>query len=344
MNGTPEYRREPITGRWVIIAPERSQRPLGLASTKPHTRLDTERDSCPFCEGREDQSPPEVLAYRAPGTQPDGPGWSLRVVPNKYPAVRDDCEGPTTNGFHEARPAFGHHEVVIECPFHEANPARFCLARLTALFIAYRERLAALAADLRVQYVSIFKNVGAEAGASLAHSHSQVLATAVVPEAIQAEFEGTSRAFAESGRCLYCEAIAQAESRIVAESPGFVVLAPYASRFAYELWVLPRSHSSRYESLTDAEAADLAGVIKPLLGKLDAVLSYPAYNWYIRTGPARSGPLPSFHWHLQLSPRTSRVAGFEWATGCFINPVPPERAAEELRRAVPPPETDAPED
>lgn len=335
-----EYRRDPITGRWVIIAPVRSRRPLGLASTKPHPRRDAERDSCPFCEGREDLSPPETLAYRSPGSAANEPGWSLRVVPNKYPAVSESLR--EANGS-RSRPAFGRHEVVVECPFHETNPARFSIPRLASIFTAYRDRMLDYAADQRIAYVSAFKNVGAEAGASLAHSHSQLLALPLVPDEVQSELEGVRRGFADHGHCLYCDMIErelQERTRVVAVSAGFVVLAPYASRFAYELWILPRDHESQYESLTDAAAADLAGVIKPLLGKLDMVLSSPAYNWYIRTGPARAGAMPHYHWQLQLFPRTTRVAGFEWATGCFINAVPPERAAAELREAEPPPEYD----
>jgi len=321
----------------VIIAPERSRRPLGLASTKPHSRHDVERDDCPFCEGREDQSPPEVLAYREPGSATNGPGWSLRVVPNKYPAV-GDYEFATTGKdlFFQSLPAFGRHEVVVECPFHEANPAQFSLARIASIFRAYRDRMLDLAADPWVAYVSAFKNVGAEAGASLAHSHSQLIALPLVPEAVQEDWDNAQRYDSEHGHCVYCamlERELREGVRIVLESPGFVVLAPYASRFAYELWVLPRTHESCFESLTDEAALDLATLLKPLLGKLDAVLSAPAYNWYVRTGPLRSGRPPGFHWHLQLFPRTTRVAGFEWATGCFINAVPPERAASELRSA-----------
>lgn len=340
----PEYRRDPITGRWVIIAPERSRRPLGLASTKPHPRRDAERDSCPFCEGREGQSPPETFAYRRPGTIADDPGWTLRVVPNKFPAVRETVQPIThENSLFESSAGFGLHEVVIECPFHESNPARLPESQLAAVFTAYRERLVVFNADPRVAYVSIFKNVGAEAGASLAHSHSQIIALPIVPDVVRGELDGSRHAFERTDQCLFCEIIESElaeQSRVIGETPRFVAIAPYASRFAYEIWVLPRSHESRYETLTDEAACELAVLMRSLMGKLDAVLSYPAYNYYMHTGPAKSGPLPYYHWHIELFPRTSRVAGFEWASGCFINAMPPERAAAELRAAEPPPVDD----
>jgi UDPglucose--hexose-1-phosphate uridylyltransferase len=341
----PEYRRDPVTGRWVIIAPERSRRPLGLASTKPHPRLDAERDTCPFCSGRESRSPPELFAIRKAGTQPDTPGWSLRVVPNKFPAVRDMTVN-LSNGYGmqlESLPGFGLHEVVIECPRHISNPAHLTDAELGQVFVAYRERIAALTRDSRVKFVSVFKNVGAEAGASLAHSHSQVVAIPMVPEVVQTEITGAKESFAATGHCLFCEMIereCREKVRIVAETPRFVAFTPYASRFAYEIWVLPRTHASHYETLSDADANELASLLRSILGKLDAVLTYPAYNYFLHTGPAREVLMAEYHWHLELFPRTSRVAGFEWASGCFINAVPPEQAASELRDAEPPPVDD----
>jgi UDPglucose--hexose-1-phosphate uridylyltransferase len=344
---TPEYRRDPVTGRWVIFSPERSLRPLALSHSKPHSRWDAERDSCPFCEGREDRTPRERFAIRAPGSKPDGPGWRLRVVPNRYPAVRPAVGvNPTVqqaSGLFEVAPGVGEHELIIECPTHKASPTSLTDVEFRDVLLAYRDRVAALSADPRWAYVTVFKNVGAEAGASLAHLHSQVVATPFVPEAVQAELDGAAVYHRREGRCIFCDIVRQeiaAGARVVARTRRFLAVAAYAGRFAYETWVLPMVHDSRYEAITDDLAAELAGLMKTVLGKLDGVLGHPAYNYYLHTGPARGVNLPHYHWHLELAPRTARAAGFEWGAGCFINAVLPEAAAAELRAASPPPDDD----
>lgn len=340
-----EYRQDPISGRWVIIAPERARRPLALSSSKPHSRFDAERADCPFCEGREDQSPPEILAYRFPGSPANGPGWRLRVVPNKFPAVRDDLPldmGTSVKdgvGKWLVRPGFGQHEVIVECPEHETNPARLGPDRLADVFHAYRERVRSITQDPRIAYVSLFKNVGAEAGASLAHCHSQLLALPFVPPEIAAEWEQARQRYEDRGCCPFCELLEdelRAQVRVIEAAERFIAIAPFASRFAYEIWVLPRRHESRFEAATDDELHSLARLLQSILDKLDFVLADPAYNWLVRCGPPRGGSWPYYHWHLQLLPRTSRVAGFEWGTGCFINAVRPEDAAEQLRQASAP--------
>lgn len=343
---SPEYRRDPVTGRWVIFAPERSLRPLALSHSKPHARWDTERDSCPFCEGREADTPRELFAERYPGSEPDGPGWRLRVVPNRYPAVRPTAGVNSVARGHElfeAAPGVGAHELVIECPRHKSGPTSLTDAEFAAVFRAYRDRMAALAADPRYAYVTVFKNVGAEAGASLAHLHSQIVATAMVPDAIRVELDGAADYHRRKGRCVFCD-VARQESeagvRVVARTPHFLAVTAFAGRFAYETWVLPTAHASRFEAIPDALAAELARLTKSILGKLDGVLGHPAYNYYLHTAPARAGELPHYHWHLEIVPRTARPAGFEWGSGCFINAVLPETAAAELRAAEPPPDDD----
>ena len=343
---SPEYRRDPVTGRWVIFAPERSLRPLALSHSKPHARWDAERDTCPFCEGHETDTPRELFAERDPGSKPDGPGWRLRVVPNRFPAVRPTATAnaaASRDGLFELAPGVGVHELVIECPRHTSSPTGLTDAEFAAVFRAYRDRIVALAADPRFAYVTVFKNVGAEAGASLAHLHSQVVATPFVPEAIRGELDGAADYHRREGRCVFCD-IARQESeagvRVMAETPHFLAVAAFAGRFAYETWVLPKAHASRYETITDPHAAELARLTKSVLGKLDGVLGHPAYNYYLHTAPARSGELPHYHWHLEVVPRTARPAGFEWGSGCFINAVLPEVAAAELRAAEPPPDDD----
>lgn len=335
MANAPEYRRDPITGRWVLIAPERAARPLALSHVKPHDRRDAERDRCPFCEGREENTPHERFALRAPGSAANGPGWQLRVIPNKFPAVRPLASAdPLSVGLLEAVPGHGEHELVIPCARHESNPVQLTNAEFADLLGAYRERLLTLAADPRLEYATIFQNVGAEAGASLAHLHSQILATPFVPDAVQLELDGSKRHIEREGRCVFCDLLRHeiaVGERVMMATANFVALLPFAGRFAYEVWVLPRTHTSGYESLTNEMAHELAEVLRTVLTRFDAVLAEPAYNYYLHTSPLRAPELPHYHWHLEIIPRTARTAGFEWGSGCFINTVAPERAAVELR-------------
>ncbi len=277
---------------------------MTLRHAEPHHRTRKSDGPCPFCPGHEAETPPEAFAVR------DTHGWQLRVVPNKFPAVRPDTPE-----------AFGFHEVVVECPDHLANPTELSDTQFANVFTAYRERLLHYSADPRIESVSIFKNVGAEAGASLDHLHSQLVALPFVPDALREELR--------SPRCHFCEMIEPA--RLVVESENFRIVCPFAPRFAYETWVLPKDHEPRFETISDV--AELATLMKRVLVALDRVLHFPAYNWFLHTAPR--GQWPRFHWHVELIPRLSRVAGFEWGSGVFINDVFPERAARDLRDKLP---------
>jgi UDPglucose--hexose-1-phosphate uridylyltransferase len=227
--------------------------------------------------------------------------------------------------------------VVIETPDHLTNPALLSDGQFRDVFLAYRDRLIALAADPALHYASVFKNVGAEAGASLGHCHSQIVGTPLVPDLIARELRGATDYHARHRRCVFCDVVAHEladRSRVVAETPQFVALTAFAGRFAYETWVLPKAHGSRYETITDAAAGELAGLMKRVVRALDAVLAEPAYNWFLHAAPLRSAELPHYHWHFEVMPRTSRPAGFEWGGGCFVNAVAPETAAAELRAAT----------
>lgn len=340
MSFEPEFRRDPVCGRWAVVAPERSRRPMTLEGAEPRHRRNGERKPCPFCPGQEHDTPHEVLAYRAPGTPADGPGWQLRVVPNKFPAVRPNVAGEfcAVGGMvFLATPGFGRAEVMIECPEHLPDPTRLSDERFAAVFRAYRDRVVTLAEDPRLAYAAVFKNVGAEAGASLGHTHSQIVAAPVVPELVEAELTGGETFHARTGRCVFCDLVRRelaAGERVIARSDNFLAVAAYAPRFAYEFWVLPVAHSARYETLADAAALELAGLMKRVLAALDRVRNEPAYNWFLHTAPLRSPELPHYHWHLEVLPRTARPAGLEWGYGCFITTVAPEQAAAEMREAA----------
>jgi UDPglucose--hexose-1-phosphate uridylyltransferase len=326
MSNAPEYRQCPATRRLVLIAPERAARPVQLQHLEVHHRREQiqSHSVCPLCEGMEHDTPDEVYALRDAGSSANGPGWQLRVVPNKFPAVRSE---PDVNGY-------GHHELVIETQRHVTNPTDLTLAEQAEVLWAYRQRLTDLRKDARLHAATVFKNVGAEAGASLAHVHSQIIATTVIPMELANELH-VAKVFAElHGQCLYCDLIQKELTcgvRVVLESAHFVVLCPIAPRHAYECWVLPKVHANQYADIDKGQCSELAEMLQRLFRRLDLVLNAPAYNWFLHTAPLHSDSAVPYHWHIEVTPRTARAAGFELATGMFINSVPPEAAAEQLR-------------
>ena len=336
----PEFRRCPVTGRWVIFAPERARRPITLQHTQPHHR---DRPSatvvCPFCEGHEKECSDELYALRSDGSAKDSPGWELRVVPNKFPALRPVMAStlPLLDPFFEAQPGFGAHEVVIPCREHEANPAKLSPKQYADLLVAYRERIRAISDDNLWHYVQVFQNVGSEAGASLAHVHAQIISLPMVPDAIASEIAFAKAYHGEHAQCVYCELLEKERHdriRLLKETEHFVALCPFAPRFSYEFWVVPKYHASHFEITGDAALGELARLMLDLLAALDIVLAEPAYNAFLHTSPIRARPNAHYHWHWEVIPRTARAAGFEWGSGCFLNAVPPERAAYELRGAL----------
>ena len=325
----PELRKDPIVGRWVIIATDRAKRPV---PPKPEPLPVT--TVCPFCAGNEVYTPHEILAYRERNTKPDEPGWRVRVVPNKFPALQ--IEGDLQkrgDGIYDRMNGIGAHEVILECPFHEVSMANLSEENIREILWVYRDRLIDLKKDPRLVYGMVFKNVGAVAGASLEHSHSQLIVTPIVPINVLEEMNGSLEFFGYRGRCIYCDMIHQelgSEKRIVLDTPNFVSFCPYASRFPFETWILPKHHNSHYENIQKNEVDELGTVLKTILLKLETALDRPSYNYIIHTAPLDTQTLPHYHWHMEIIPRLTRVAGFEWGTGFYINPVPPEQAAQFL--------------
>jgi UDPglucose--hexose-1-phosphate uridylyltransferase len=327
----PELRKDPIVGRWVIIATDRAKRPI-----KPKDEeLPLGGAACPFCEGHEDKTPHEIIAYRERNTRPNERGWRVRVVPNKFPALQIEGDlNKRGEGIYDKMNGVGAHEVIIECPFHEVSMANFTEENIREVFWVYRDRLVDLKKDRRLVYGMIFKNVGALAGASLEHSHSQLIVTPIVPISVWEEMTGALEFYNYRGRCIYCDMIQQelsTEDRIVLDTPNFVSFAPFASRFPFETWVIPKNHSSHFENIHKPELDELATVLRTILQKLESALNRPAYNYVIHTSPFDTQSLPHYHWHMEIIPRLTRVAGFEWGTGFYINPVPPEQSAGFLR-------------
>lgn len=329
-----EIRKDPILGRWVIIASERSKRPVDFI-TPPGEPVG---GPCPFCAGSEEHTPPEVLALGEAGRAANAPGWRVRVVPNKFPALRIEGErGERRHGVYESMNAIGAHEVVIESPHHGTQLAYLSHAQVRDVIDVYVQRVSALNADPRLGYILVFKNHGAEAGATLAHAHTQIIATPVVPKLVLEEIEGAQRYFDAHGRCVFCDMVEQdieTGERIVYLNEAFAALAPFAARFPYEVWILPRRHVARFDQLDRQGMAQLADALRSTLQRLDRVLENPAFNYVIHTAPSGNAAAARvYHWHVEIMPKLTKVAGFEWGSGFYINPTPPEHAAEQLRDA-----------
>jgi UDPglucose--hexose-1-phosphate uridylyltransferase len=337
----PELRKDPIAGRWVMIAPDRGRRP---AQAPPPSTSAAAGGPCPFCPGNERHTPPEVDARRDPGSRPDAPGWRTRVVPNKFAALSAaGAPERVQDGIYERMDGVGAHEVIIESPEHDAELSELPVERIAEVLEVCRDRARAHASDPRVRYVLPFKNYGAWAGASQEHSHIQLLAAPVIPNVAREELAECERRWRETGRCSFCAMIAhelEAGDRLIARDDRFVALAPYASRFAYETWILPLRHESSFPSAERAELDALAAILGATLRRMRSALDRPCYNFLIHSAPARETALPWYHWHVEIVPKLSLASGFEWGTGAYINAVPPEEAAERLRapeRAAAPP-------
>ncbi|WP_447979533.1 galactose-1-phosphate uridylyltransferase [Candidatus Nitrospira bockiana] len=329
----PELRRDPVVGRWVIISTERAGRPRDFLenchAVQPQTPL------CPFCPGQESLTPPEVLAYRPGNGQPNGPGWTVRVVPNKFPALQVEGEmGREGVGLYDRMNGIGAHEVIIETPDHKSALADLPPKHLEDVFWAYRDRMVDLKRDIRLRYILVFKNHGAAAGATLEHTHSQLIALPIIPTSVTAEIEGCRAHYQQKERCIYCDIIRQETQdrvRIVTDNPEFIVVTPFAPRFPFEMWVLPKRHAAYFEESQKTQFELLARIVSDALRRMDRALARPAYNFMLHSSPFHEKSSEYYHWHLEIIPKLTQVAGFEWGTGFYINPVMPEEAAQFLR-------------
>jgi UDPglucose--hexose-1-phosphate uridylyltransferase len=287
--------------------------------------------------GNESKTPPEVLAYGRNGGGPNTPGWTVRVVPNKFPAL--GIEGDLDrqgDGLFDRMNGVGAHEVIVETPDHKSTLATLPVRAIEDVLWAYRDRVLDLKNDKRFRYALIFKNHGDAAGASLEHSHSQLIALPIVPKRVREELDAAKHYYREKERCIFCDMIRQEmESgvRVVGENDQFVSIAPYAPRFPFELWLLPKQHSSAFENNQSSVYSSLARMLKDTLSRLDAVLDHPAYNFMLHTSPVGEEINDHYHWHFEIIPKLIKVAGFEWGTGFYICPTPPEESARFLREA-----------
>ncbi len=328
----PELRKDPISGRWVIISVERGKRPSDFGM-----RVSPKKGGfCAFCEGNEHTTPPEILAFRPEGGKPDTPGWTLRVVANKFPALsvegRLDREG---DGIFDKMNGVGAHEVIIECPDHNVTLSTMPLKSVEGVLWAFHNRITDLKKDVRFRYVLVFKNEGDEAGSSLEHTHSQLIALPIVPHLVEEELVQARQYYEYKERCIFCDIIHQEtedKKRVISENDDFIALAPFAPRSPFETMILPRSHESSF--LSGRNFSLLAEILQRTLKQIDKVLDLPPYNMMIHTSPFKNEDNEYYHWHIEIIPKLTKIAGFEWGSGFYINPTPPEEAAMFLREAA----------
>lgn len=259
------------------------------------------------------------------------------MVPNKFPALRIEGDlDRQADGMFDKMNGIGAHEVIIETPNHMETLATMPVKRVEDLLWAFRDRILDLKQDRRFKYIMVFKNHGEAAGASLDHPHSQLIALPILPKQVVEELEGAKRYFSNKERCIFCDIIRQeSESRIriAAENQDFITLSPYAPRYPFETWILPRRHESAFENSPSTLYENLAKMLRLVLNKAIQVLDNPAYNFVLHTSPIQENTNDYYHWHLEIIPKLTKTAGFEWGTGFYINPTPPEEAARFLREA-----------
>lgn len=327
----PELRKDPVSGRWVIISIERGKRPSDFGM-----RVSPKKGGfCAFCKGNERTTPPEILAFRPDGSKPNTPGWTLRVVSNKFPAL--NVEGDLNRegeGIFDKMNGVGAHEVIIESPEHNLTLSTMPLKSVEDVFWAFHQRITDLKNDKRVKYVLVFKNEGDDAGASLEHSHSQLIALPIVPHHVQEEIEHAKNYYGYKERCIFCDIIHQESSdrkRVISENDDFIAIAPFAPRSPFETMILPKKHESSFQPHGSFKL--LAEILQRTLKQIDKVLDMPPYNLMIHTSPFENEENEHYHWHIEILPKLTKIAGFEWGSGFYINPTPPEEAAKFLREA-----------
>ena len=326
----PEFRKDPVVDRWVIIAAERANRP----HNKPERVRLADPNICPFCAGNENMTPPPVLVMADKNAGTEAAGWSLRVVPNKYPALVAGEESPRNDGLYRSMNATGVHEVVIESSQHVVELAALAPSDIERILRAYQWRMLHLRRDPRWRYALIFKNQGIEAGATLSHIHSQITALPIVPKEPLEEIEAGKKYYVSVGRCVYCDIVRrerETATRIIAENSRFVVLCPFASRVPGEAWILPKRHASSFDGGADTDFSALAQLLQDTSVRLARHFHQPAFNYFIHTNPLREPENSYYHWHLEILPKLQYFAAFEAGSGLYMNSLAPEDAARILR-------------
>ena len=324
-----QLRKDPVTGRWVIV---NEKEPLSKFSVQTQGKSSK---TCPFCPGNEAMTPPVILSHGRKGAK-NAADWAVRVVSNKFPALRiEENTEKTTKGIYDRLGGFGAHEVIVETPDHGLELADMPLEQVELVLRVYRERCLDLRKDPRMKYILIFKNYGQDSGASMEHPHSQLIALPVVPSRVLQELKGAARHAEFNEHCIFCDMLNQEKTeraRTVFDEGGFTAVEPFASRFPFETWLMPKEHQASFDAITDEGLKGMAKGLKTVLSKLKGALNDPPFNFMIHTLPVGGKETDSFHWHMEIIPHLTQVSGFELGTGFYVNPTPPELAAEILRK------------
>lgn len=327
-----ELRRDPIGGRWVIVNNDNPTKP-GEYEYEPNTWAG---GVCPFCYGNESMTPPEIASIREPCTAPNTSGWQVRVVPNKFPALKIEGELDRRGlGIYDMSNGVGAHEVIIESPYHAKDMSELSNKEVENIIYMWCQRAQDLTKDKRFKYIMLFRNYGPAAGASLAHPHTQLVALPMVPKNVKEEIVGAQNYFDYRERCIFCDIVrqeTQEKERIILENKNFLAFCPFVSRFPFEIWIMPKKHAYYFCHMQPEEMPGLAAILKEIISKLKKIFDNPAYNFTMHSSPVNGDTsVDSYHWHIEFMPKLTRVAGFEWGTGFYIVPTPPELAAKYLR-------------
>ena len=330
-----ELRKDPIVGRWVIA---NTDEPASPEDFHVERHIWKGEQNCPFCYGHEQMTPPEIEAISEGDRKPNTPGWKVRVVANKFPALK--IEGDLDKqpvGMYDMSNGIGAHELIVDSPYHYKGISDLENKEIECILKAYTSRSLDLRRDRRFKYILIFKNVGAMAGASLEHGHSQLIALPMIPKNVKEELKGASRYYEFHERCIFCDIIAYEEEngkeRVVCENEEFLSFCPLSSRFPFEVWIIPKKHRDDFGKLNEQGIKYLAPIIKETIHRLRVTLDDPPYNYIIHTAPVNTDYHIGYHWHIEIMPKLMRVAGFEWGSGFYVVPTPPEVAARYLREA-----------
>lgn len=325
-----EIRKDQVRDQWVVVNIDRVVKPRDLPVPR-QGKSEPAAGFCPFCPGNEAITPPELLAIRPEGSPANGTGWDMRAIPNKFTAfslLTDYAQ--TEDNLHQMRTGFGDHEVIIETPEHGVEFHHHSIDRITAVLQMVQNRFNALAADERIKHIQVYKNRGLFAGASLHHSHLQIIALPYTT----GQYKGAEHYHTATGNCLWCDMLEQEKmsgERIIAQDKGFTVLSPYASRFSFETWIVPDEHQADITELSLDDLHNLAALMHKTTNLLVEILDNASYNIVFNNAPVNQGDRSAFHWYIEIFPRIIVQAGVEVATGMYMNPISPEWAAETLR-------------
>jgi UDPglucose--hexose-1-phosphate uridylyltransferase len=327
----PQLRKDPVLKQWVIISPERGKRPSDFK--KVEQPIDDPKD-CPFCEGNEHKTPDETLCFRSAGTPANTRGWWVRIISDQTPILSPEGDsGREGIGMFDAMNSIGIHEVVVETPDHRTTLQDATANQVREVIWAYKQRLLEIKKNPRFKHFMVVKNSG-KGVSNFSHSHSHIVATPIIPKRIEEELEGAREYFHYHDRCLFCDIVRQESkeaSRVVYEDSQFIVFCPFAARFPFEMEITPKTHMPFFEMIENDMVSNLAKALQTALKRMQTLLPGQPYNFVLHTSPCSDSYKDFYHWHIEIIPKLTKVAGFEWGSGFYINPTPPEDAARMLR-------------